>query len=103
MTCTALGANPPLAELLWCAFDLATGARILTAIMVFVFLVYALYKFKVPIIASVPLTLFMLYVFSGAGDYNLRAGGAEVFTQMMWIAILLLGPIMFLAFWRLRK
>lgn len=103
MSCTALGANPPIQEIVWCAMELGAGGYAMAAALVFVLMLYGMYKLKLPFIVQVPVGLFTLFVFAGAGDVGLRAGGLGSFTVMMWAAIMVMGAITALVFWRLRK
>lgn len=107
MTCTTL-AGAPLQEVLWCAIEQGAGGYAMAAILMFMLLLYAMYKFKLPIEAQVPIGIAILYIFAGAGAMEEAVklnenAGASPFTLLMWIVVILIGTVVFFAFWRLRK
>ena len=101
MSCTDLAAGSTLGEILMCSIDLATGSRLLTSLLVFTVFVYAMYKLRMPFIVSVPLGTLLIFVFAGAGI--LSASAAPVFTNLMWIILIVFGIILVFAAWRLRR
>lgn len=103
MSCTALGANPEIGQILWCALELGAGGAVFAGILLFAFMIYAMYKLRVPFVVQVPLGIFVLFVFAGAGSLNLVVGGFTQFTTMMWIVISAVGAITVLVFWKLRR
>lgn len=100
-SCTALGSNAQIGQIINCALDMATGSRLLTGIIVFTVLMYALYKCKVPFIPAFLIGLFAVYVFSGAGI--MEYGASALFTNLMLIGVMVLGAAIALVFWRLRR
>ena len=101
MSCLELGANPALFDVLFCGIDLAAGGFVMAGILMFILLLYALYKARVPFVAIVPIFLVILFVFAGAGIQQLRVD--QLFTSLMWIAIIFISAIVALAFWKLRR
>lgn len=101
MTCSTLTSSAGLAELFFCTFDMATGSRILTALLVFAFLIYVMYRAKIPFFAAMPISIFIIFVFAGAGVMDYAA--APVFTNLMWVIVMLFGAVVVLAIWRLKK
>ena len=105
MTCAALGANPPVQEILSCGLLLGIGDMVLVGILVFVVFLYGLYRMKAPFIISLPTAFLMSFVFSGAGNRMLAIGGGvgNTFTILISLFVLVMAPILILAFWRFRK
>jgi len=103
MSCTEIAASAPIQEVLWCGIELATGSFMLAAILIFILMLYGMYKLRLPFEVQVPIGLFVLFVFAGAGTFGLRLGGVDAFTTMMLIAVMVVGAIIVLAFWRLRR
>lgn len=98
--CTAL-LNPQVSDVFMCAFNLATGGFFLSMLLVFILLVYALYLFRVPMLASSGIVILTLFVFAGAGVAD--SGMPEIFKTLLLLAIMLFGAIVVLAFWRLQR
>ena len=105
MSCTALGANPAIGEVLWCGVQMGAGGFLLATILVFALMVYGMYKFRIPFELSLPLGIFLAFVFAGAGNAEIvaAAGGADVFTLLVWGGIIVVAAISFMAVWRLGK
>ncbi len=101
MSCLSLGANPALFDVLFCGIQLGAGGMVLAAILLFILLLYGMYKARIPFVAMVPIGLMVLFVFAGAGIQELSQG--DVFTNMMWIGVMFIGAIVLLAFWKLRR
>lgn len=98
--CTAL-VNPSIADVFWCALDLATGNYFLSMLLVFILIIYGLYLFKVPAMASSAIIILALFTFAGAGVAG--SGMPEIFKTLLLLAIMLFGAIVVLAFWRLQR
>lgn len=98
MSCTALGTNPQLQDVIKCAFDMSIGNSVIAAIIVFAVFLYGMHKLRVPFIVQVPVGLFILYVFAGTQI------GAVVpaFSTLMLFAIILFGVVGVLLLWRWR-
>jgi len=103
MTCLNLGANPALFDVLSCGILEGMGGWMIAAIVMFVLLFYGMYKARVPFIAMVPIGLMVLFVFAGAGSVDAKLSAGDVFTSMMWIAVVMVGAVILLAFWKLRR
>lgn len=100
MTCTAL-INPTIWQMAWCAITMSTGGELLAVILLFCIMLYGIHTFKLPYQVFVPIGLLLLFVFAGAGASPL--GGLKIFTDLMWIAIIIVGAIVALFFWGLKR
>ncbi len=104
MSCTAL-VNAPIQEILFCAISQATGGIAIASILIFVLILYGMYKARIPMQALLPLGIFMLFVFAGAGiaDGVGALGGFSGFSIMLIILIMFVGAAIVFAFWKLRR
>lgn len=100
MTCTTL-VSPTIWQMAWCAITMATGSELLAVVLLFCIFLYGIHTFKLPYQVFVPVGLLMLFVFAGAG--GLPLGGLKIFTDMMWIAIIIVGAVVALFFWGLKR
>lgn len=100
MTCLNL-VNPTIWEMAWCSMTMATGSELLAVILLFCVFLYGIHTFKLPYQVFLPIGIMLLFVFAGAGASPL--GGLKIFTDLMWIAIIMVGAIVALFFWGLKK
>ncbi len=103
MSCTALGASPPIQEILSCGLQLGVGNAALVGILLFAVFMYGLYRMKVPFMVSVPLSLVTVFVFAGAGNPQLRVGGIDIFGVLITLAVIFMAPVFILIFWKLKR
>ncbi len=101
MSCLDLGTNPQLWDVLSCGVIEGMGGWVLAGVLIFVLLLYAMYKARLPFVVIAPIGLVFLFVFAGAGITSLRV--AEVFTSLMWIALIFVSIIVMMVFWKLRR
>lgn len=101
MSCLNLGANPALFDVLSCGIIEGAGGWAIASLLIFILLLYGMYKARVPFVAIVPIFLVFLFVFAGAGITAMRVD--VVYTSMMWIALSFVAIIIMLAFWKLRR
>ena len=101
MTCEALGTSPALGEIFWCAIQMAAGSYILAGILVFVLLLYGMYKAGLPIELQFPIGLGFLFVFAGAGIIEFAVD--PLFTNLTLIGLILFGMVVFFIFWKLKR
>lgn len=101
MSCTTLVA-PTIQEMAWCAITMATGGELLAAILLFCVFLYGIYTFKLPMQIFVPVGILLVFIFAGAGLMQ-PLGGLTGFISLMWIVIILVGALIALTFWELRK
>jgi len=103
MSCTALGPNPALMEVITCGIEMGAGGPVIAILLLFVIMIYGLYKFKIPFVAAVPLGALLLFVFAGAGNRLEALGGIRVFESLLLSVILFGAIVIILLFWRFRK
>lgn len=82
---------------------MGAGSAAVVGILLFVLMLYAMYKFKLPFAVQVPIGLFVLFVFAGAGIRDAVVGGLTQFTVLMWIGVMAVGAMTALVIWRLRR
>ena len=95
MSCADVTALQDIAA---CAFQMSMGGGIIAGIIVFVLMLYGMYKMRIPFIVQVPVGLFILYVFAGAG-----MAPTQPFSSLMLIAIMFFGAIIALLIWKFKR
>lgn len=105
MSCTALGTNPAIGEVLWCGIQMGAGGFVIATLLIFLLLLYGMYKFRLPFEAALPLGIFLAFVFAGAGNTTMmrQAGGLGIFVQFLLISFLVVGGIAAMLLWRFGK
>ena len=102
MTCFEL-ASPTIAQVIWCGIETSAGGAVFAAILLFALMLYGMYKLGLPFAVQIPIGIGIVFVFAGAGNPGLVAGGLTAFTSMMWIVLIVVGMMVMLAFWRLKQ
>jgi len=103
MSCLSLGTTPALQEILVCTVQLAAGGAVPAAILMFLVMTYAIYKFKLPFLAALPITALVILVFAGAGDISNRIGGLHIFEILGILLILIAGGGIITFFLKFRR
>lgn len=103
MSCTALGTNPPIHEILGCAVEMATGSPLIASVLMFTIIMYATYKMRIPMVAAVPLAFFTAFVFAGAGNIANNIGGVDTFGVIVLGFLFVFSVALGLVVWKLKK
>ena len=102
MSCTALGTNPAIQDILICAIQMAAGGPMIAAILVFMIFMYAIYKARLPLVSTIPAFILSVFVFAGAGTGQI-VGGVQMFENIILATLLLGGILLVLMIWRFRR
>jgi len=102
-TCLDLNASTAIQELMYCSIFLSTGNAVLASVLIFILFIYGMYRLNIPFAAALPLGIVLLYFF-GFSEWAVStdATGTSAFTSLLWISIMLVGGLAFLAFLKLK-
>lgn len=95
-TCLILNSEATLPHIIYCALRLPAGSDLLLGLVMLVIFAYGMYRFNMPMIATMPLAIVMLYFF-GFGEWALDA----VFTNLFWLLLFFVGGIAALAIYKM--
>lgn len=94
--CLDANSSASIQQIMYCAFRMPAGSDLILGLVLFGCMIYGMYKFRIPMVATIPLAIVLLY-FLGFADWALD----QAFTNLFWLLLIVIGGISFLAVYRL--
>ena len=92
-----------LSEIFTCTLNQAMGGPILAGLLVFLLMLYGMYKLRIPLIISVPILAILIFAFAGAGIVSETFSVDPMWASAMLGIIALVGAVIVLVILKVKR